>query len=89
MKFTSMDQNQIDALFHAFEDCLTEHNITFTFMRMTEEGGVISFDFCNNPEKARSVEFEGHNLFGLDIEYIAKEILVPILPRLKGYAKIK
>ncbi|MEH6942644.1 hypothetical protein [Bacillus sp. JJ722] len=89
MEFTSMNQDQLDALFHAFEQCLAEHNITFTFMRMTEEEGVISFDFCNNPEKARSVEFEGNNLIGLDTEYIASEILVPILPRIKAYATLK
>ncbi|WP_042347440.1 hypothetical protein [Bacillus massiliigorillae] len=89
MEFASMEKSHIDELFRSFENLLTEHNITFNFMRMTEENGVLSFDFCNNPEKARSVEFEGNNIIGLDTEYIAKEILMPILPRLKSYAKLK
>ncbi|MGM9925078.1 MAG: hypothetical protein ACI35R_12605 [Bacillus sp. (in: firmicutes)] len=89
MKFTSLDKQNIDALFSSFESCLEAHDITFQFMRMTEEEGIISFDFCNNPAKTRSVEFEGKNLVDLDTEYIAKEILIPILPRLKEYAKAK
>ena len=54
---------------------------------MTEDNGIISFIFCNDPEKARSVELEGKQFIGLDTDYIAKEILEPILPRLKEYAK--
>lgn len=89
MDFTALEKNQIDALFHSFENFLSEKDISFIFMRMTEEDGILSFDFCNNPEKARSVEFEAANILGLDTDYIAKEILSPILPRLKAYAKVK
>ncbi|KON69419.1 hypothetical protein [Peribacillus butanolivorans] len=87
MKFTSINKSNIDELCIAFESCLTQHDITFKYVDMTEDNGIISFIFCNDPEKARSVELEGKQFIGLDTDYIAKEILEPILPRLKEYAK--
>ncbi|MGE7760351.1 hypothetical protein [Peribacillus sp. NPDC097895] len=89
MKFTSISQSNIDELCIAFESCLTEHDITFKYVDMTEDDGIISFIFCNDPEQARSVELESERFIGLDTDYIAKEILEPILPRLKEYATEK
>ncbi|MGE7185389.1 hypothetical protein ACQKKK_15710 [Peribacillus sp. NPDC006672] len=87
MKFTSISQSNIDELCIAFESCLTKHDITFKYVDMREDNGILSFIFCNDPDKARSVELESERFIGLDTEYIAKEILVPILPRLKEYAQ--
>ncbi|WP_019241712.1 MULTISPECIES: hypothetical protein [Bacillus] len=89
MNFTAIDQRNVNELLKAFEHFLKERNIHFTFMRITEDSGLLSFDFCNNIDKARSVEFDGSNCIGLTYEYIANEILVPILPRLKAFSKMK
>lgn len=89
MKFTSISQSNIDELCIAFESCLTKHDITFKYVDMTEDNGIISFIFCNDPENARSVDMESERFIGLDTDYIAKEILGPILPRLKEYAQNK
>ncbi|MDF9761583.1 hypothetical protein QUF81_16700 [Peribacillus simplex] len=87
MKFTSISQLNIDELCIAFESLLTKHDITFKYVDMREDNGILSFIFCNDPDKARSVELESERFIGLDTDYIAKEILVPILPRLKEYAQ--
>ncbi|MDQ0219463.1 hypothetical protein ELQ35_17335 [Peribacillus cavernae] len=89
MIFTSINQDNLYQLCDAFEGFLIDHDITFTYVDMTEENGIISFLFANDPEKGRVVEFEGKNSIGLETEYIAKEVLAPILPRLKAYSKIK
>jgi hypothetical protein len=89
LKFTSINKNNINELCIAFEFCLLEHDLTFTYTDMIEKDGIISFLFCNDPEKARSVEFDGQHCMGLDTEYIAKEVLEPVLPRLKAYARVK
>lgn len=86
MKFTEVNHANIDELCISFEHFLTQHHITFKYVDMTEENGIISFIFCNNPEQARSVELEASTLLDLDTDYIAKEILQPILPRLKEFA---
>lgn len=86
MKFSVINHSNIDELCIAFESCLTEHDISFNYIDMTEENGIISFLFCNNPENARSVELDGKQFIGLETDYIAKEILLPILPRLKEFA---
>lgn len=87
MIFSSINKESIDELCNAFDVFLSERNITFTYMRMDEENGLISFTFCNNPEKARSVEFNANNCIGLEVDYIANEVLMPILPRLKAFSK--
>ncbi|WP_155645443.1 MULTISPECIES: hypothetical protein [Peribacillus] len=87
MKFTSISPANIDELCIAFESCLTRHDITFKYVDMREENGIISFIFCNDPEEARSVELESDRFIGLETDYIAKEILEPILPRLKEFAQ--
>lgn len=89
MKFTSISQSNIDELCIAFESCLTKHDITFKYVDMTEENGIISFIFCDDPENARSVDMESERFIGLDTDYIAKEILEPILPKLKEFAQYK
>ncbi|WP_285765916.1 hypothetical protein [Peribacillus sp. SI8-4] len=86
MKFTSISPANIDELCMAFETCLARHDIAFKYVDMREEDGIISFLFCNDPEEARSVELESSRFIGLEMDYIAKEILEPILPRLKEYA---
>ena len=86
MNFTEVNQSNIEELCISFEHFLTQHHIIFKYVDMTEEDGVLSFIFCNNPEQARSVELEAGTLIGLDTDYIAKEILQPILPRLKEFA---
>ncbi len=89
MKFTSISPANIDELCIAFESCLSRHDIAFKYVDMVEDSGIISFIFCNDPKEARSVELEGSRFIGLETDYIAKEILEPILPRLKEYAKNK
>ncbi len=89
MKFTSISQANIDELCIAFESCLTKHDITFKYVDMTEDNGIISFIFCDDPENARSVDLESERFIGLDTDYIAKEILEPILPKLKEFAQYK
>jgi hypothetical protein len=89
MKFTSISQSNIDELCIAFESCLTKHDITFKYVDMTEDNGIISFIFCDDPENARSVDMESERFIGLDTDYIAKEILEPILPKLKEFAQYK
>lgn len=86
MKFSTIDHSNLDELCIAFESCLTQNHISFKYVDMTEEDGIISFIFCNNPEYARSVELDGKQFIGLDTDYIANEILLPILPRLKEFA---
>lgn len=87
MVFASIDPNSLEYLRSSFESFLSEHNLYFQYVSMQEKEGILSFTFCNDPEKARSVEFEGKHLIGLDMDYIAAEILLPILPRLKAYAR--
>lgn len=89
LKITAINAANIDELCIAFEGCLIEHDISFTYTDMIEENGIISFIFCNDLEKARSVEFDGQHCIGLDSDYIAKEVLEPVLPRLKAYARVK
>ncbi len=89
MKFTSISQSNIDELCIAFESCLTKHDITFKYVDMMEDNGIISFIFCDDPENARSVDMESERFIGLDTDYIAKEILEPILPKLKEFAQYK
>jgi hypothetical protein len=89
LKFTSINTTNIDELCIAFDSFLLNHDISFKYTDMMEENGILSFVFCNDPEKARSVEFEGRHCIGLDTEYIAKEVLEPVLPRLKAYARVK
>lgn len=45
MKFTSISKSDIDELCIAFESCLTQHDITFKYVDMTEDNGIISFIF--------------------------------------------
>lgn len=89
LKFTTINKNTIIELRGAFETCLLEHKITFNYTDMTEKNGILSFIFCNDPEKARSVEFDGQHCLGLETEYIAIEVLHPVLPQLKAYAQMK
>ena len=83
MIFTTFNKESLYELCDIFEAFLIEHDIMFKHIDLREENGIISFLFCNDPEKARSIEFEAQHCFGLEMEYIAVEILEPILPRLK------
>ncbi len=87
LKLTSLNATNIDELYIAFEGYFLDHDISFTYTEMIEENGIISFIFCNDLEKARSVEFDGQHCIDLDTDYIAKEVLDPVLPRLKAYAR--
>jgi hypothetical protein len=87
LKFTSFNKNNIDELCIAFEGLLINHDISFKYTNMIEEDGILSFMFCNEPEKARSLEFDGNHCIGFETDYIAKEVLEPVLPRLKAFAK--
>lgn len=86
LKFTSLNATNIDELYIAFEGYLLDHGISFTYTEMIEENGIISFIFCNDLEKARTLEFDGKHCIGLDTDYITKEVLEPVLPRMKTYA---
>lgn len=83
MIFTSVKKESLYELCDVFEAFLIEHDIMFKHMDLRDENGIISFIFCNDPEKARSIEFEAQHCLGLEMEYIAVEILEPVLPRLR------
>ena len=84
MIFTSVTKDNLYELSDVFEALLLDHGISFTHVDLQEEDGILSFLFCNDPAKARSVEFEADRCLGLEMDYIANEILGPIIPRLKN-----
>ncbi|WP_110929611.1 hypothetical protein [Bacillus massiliglaciei] len=88
MKIRAINNENIEELYFAFTDFLRENGIEFAYTDLTEENGELSFLFCNDPENARSVDFDSSRCIGLETEYIAKEILQPVLPRLKEFARL-
>ncbi|MFS0781921.1 hypothetical protein [Bacillus sp. 1P06AnD] len=86
MLFNTINQDMLNQLCFAFDSCLLERNLSFQHTKIVEENGTLFYTFCNDPEKARSVEFDGQHCLGLEMDYIAAEVLLPILPRLKAYA---
>ena len=85
MTFSTISKESLYELCDVFEAFLLEHDISFTHMDLREDNGIISFIFCNDPEKARSIEFEVRHCLGLEMDYIAIEVLEPILPRLRVF----
>lgn len=65
-------------------DYLTDKGIPFHTIGLTEEDGKFTLFFgSNQTERFHVFEFEAEKCIGLEPALIAKEIIEPMLPRLK------